>query len=854
MLLSTKLRGPRLSRMATWLAFSLLGCAFTASADGIEFNTDILDVHDKANIDLSRFSQAGYVMPGKYVMTLRVNKDDIPDQDVEWVAPDNDPKGSVPCLTPALVGLLGVKEDVRPKLTWFHQGQCLELSSLPGTEARGDLSASVLYLNVPQAWLDYRAPDWDPPSLWDNGVPGILMDYYLSGQSQHDERAGSSRTLSGNGTVGFNAGAWRLRADWQGNMRQGREQRSSSWDWSRYYAYRALPSLGAKLTLGESSLYSDIFDSFRFAGASLISDDNMLPPNLRGYAPEVSGIAKTNAKVVISQQGRVLQETQVAAGPFRIQDLNTMVSGALDVRVEEQDGTVQHFTVNTASVPYLTRPGQVRYKLAAGRPSDYRHHTNGPAFSLGEFSWGVNNGWSLYGGGNVGPDYNALALGIGRDLLMFGAMSFDMTHSRANLPGESHVQQGNSFRLSYSKRFDETGSQVTFAGYRFSERNFMSMSEFLDARRYGFREGSSKEMYTVTLNQQFSAARLSAYMNYNHQTYWDRPASDRYTLTLSSFFDVGTWRNLSLSASAYRSQYYDTTDDGMYLSLSVPWGDTGTLGYNATVNRDDNTHEVTWYDRLGDHDNYQLSTGVSRQGGTARGYWTHDGDIARVNANASYQAGRYSALSLSLQGGMTATAQGAALHRGSSMGGTRMLLDTGDVAGIPVKGYGSNTRTNAFGKAVVTDMSSYYRNRVSIDLDALPDNAEAARSVAQATLTEGAIGYRKFDVVSGARAMATVRFADGSFPPFGAQIQNARGQNTGIVGDEGSVYLSGIRPGETMQVHWGDNQQCALPMPTQLPTNLSQGLLLPCHIPGSRDVTANHEPNPQTSYKTGDIK
>ena len=47
----------------------------------------------------------------------------------------------------------------------------------------------------------------------------------------------------------------------------------------------------------------------------------MLPPNLRGYAPEVTGVAKSNAKVIISQQGRVLYETTVAVGPFRIQDL-----------------------------------------------------------------------------------------------------------------------------------------------------------------------------------------------------------------------------------------------------------------------------------------------------------------------------------------------------------------------------------------------------------------------------------------------------------------------------------------------------------------------------------------------------
>lgn len=92
--------------------------------------------------------------------------------------------------------------------------------------------------------------------------------------------------------------------------------------------------------------------------------------------------------MVVSQQGRVLYETQVAAGPFRIQDINDAVSGELDVRVEEQDGSVQEFKMNTANIPYLTRPGTVRYKLATGKPSEWGHHLRGPMFGTGEFSWG----------------------------------------------------------------------------------------------------------------------------------------------------------------------------------------------------------------------------------------------------------------------------------------------------------------------------------------------------------------------------------------------------------------------------------------------------------------------------------
>lgn len=810
--------------------------------DGIQFNTDVLDVNDRKNIDLSQFSRSGYMMPGTYSLTVHINKNELPEQNIHFYPPDDDPKGSQACVSPALVEQLGLKDEALKVLAWWHQDQCLDIASLKGMEARGDLATAALYLSIPQAYLEYSTPDWDPPSRWDEGIPGLLFDYNLNGQTQRQQREDSQRySLSGNGTAGANLGAWRLRADWQAQFNhqtgsgQGTDQRL---DWSRYYLYRALPALRSRLMLGEDYLNSGLFDSFRFSGASLVSDDNMLPPNLRGYAPEVVGVAKTNAKVTISQQGRVIYETQVAAGPFRIQDISEAVSGELDVRVEEQDGSVQAFKMNTASIPYLTRPGSVRYKFAAGRPSDWQHRTNGPLFGTGEFSWGVSNGWSLYGGALGGGDYNAASLGIGRDLMALGALSFDATQSRARLPQQDGTLSGGSYRLSYSKSFDELDSQVTFAGYRFSEQNFMSMSEYLDARYQGRRTGNNKEMYTITFNQQFRDAGVSLYLNYDHQTYWDRPVNDRYNLTLSRYFDIGRFKNLSLSLSGYRNTYNGTNDDGMYLSLSMPWGNGANISYNTTVNGSDATHRVGVYDRIDEHNNYQLSAGNGRSGANLSGYFNHEGDAAQVSANASYQEGSYSALGFSAQGGATLTPQGGAVHRIGMPGGTRLLLDTGGVAGVPVRGYGSTSNTNMFGKAVVADVNSYYRNQASIDLNKLGENAEATKSVVQATLTEGAIGYRKFDVIAGEKAMAVITLVDGSTPPFGATVMNANKQETGIVNDGGSVYLSGIQAGDSMTVHWGGVAQCAISLPKTLPDSTLSNLLLPCRAVAADESSA----------------
>jgi outer membrane usher protein FimD/PapC len=831
-----------LSQLGIAIALALgASVSLVQAADDIMFNTDVLDVKDRANIDLSQFARGGFIMPGRYTLTVHVNQQELPEQPVVFSAPPDDPKGSVACLSPELVKQLGLKDGVLSGLRW--RDDCLDFSSLKGMTVRGELGTSSLYLSIPQAYLEYSDDSWDPPSRWDEGIPGVLLDYNLNGQVNRQQSRSTDSTLSGNGTAGGNLGAWRLRADWQAqasNSTASNRQSERRLDWSRYYAYRALPALRSRLTLGEDYLNSTIFDSVRFTGASLVSDDAMLPPNLRGYAPEVVGVAKTNARVVISQLGRVLYETQVAAGPFRIQDLNDAVSGALDVRVEEQDGSVQQFSLNTASIPYLSRPGSLRYKLALGQPSEVDHRRDGPAFATGEFSWGISNGWSLYGGGIGGREYNALALGMGRDLMAFGALSFDITGSRAELPQQQGgTLSGTSYRLNYAKSFEEYDSQVTFAAYRFSERDYMSMADYLVSRLYGVRQYGSKEMYTVIFNKQFRELGLSAYLNYNHQTYWERPANDRYSLALSRYFDVGQIKNISLSLSAYRNQYNQTTDNGLSLSLSLPWGDRGTVSYNAAVNRDNNSQDLGYYDRIDEHNSYQMRLGAARRGATASGYFTHRGDNAELSSNISYQANRYTSLGMTARGGMTATLQGAALHRMNMPGGTRLMLDTQGVPDVPVRGQGPTTRTNAWGKAVVPDVNSYYRNRASIDLQQLGDNVEASRSVAQATLTEGAIGYRRFEVVAGEKAMAVVRLADGSTPPFGATVLNARKQDTGIISDDGSVYLSGIQHGDTMTVHWDGAARCEITLPEQLPALGESALLLPCRALSAPDTSSS---------------
>ena len=52
----------------------------------------------------------------------------------------------------------------------------------------------------------------------------------------------------------------------------------------------------------------------RLRGLALKTDDNMLPASLSGYAPEVRGIARSNATVTVRQNGNIIYQTSVRRG------------------------------------------------------------------------------------------------------------------------------------------------------------------------------------------------------------------------------------------------------------------------------------------------------------------------------------------------------------------------------------------------------------------------------------------------------------------------------------------------------------------------------------------------------------
>lgn len=446
-------------------------------------------------------------------------------------------------------------------------------------------------------------------------------------------------------------------------------------------------------------------------------------------------------------------------------------------------------------------------------------------------SYGLSNAWSLYGGSQLNSDYQTAAIGIGRDLFVFGALSFDITQSFAHFTNQT--LQGRSFRLNYAKSFDALRTDITFAGYRFADRNYRTLTQFMDQERTGYVVRAPKENYQIYLNKYFDNFNLS--LNYQYSTYWQDKPQTQYGLYASTNISIPmlSQQDANISLSAMRTERNNGyRDDAINLYLTIPLYNGHNITFSELYSRaGGNTqynHSIG-YSGYSDRDNYSLNVGYNHgqnmeSQSSISGYYSRDLSQANLSANASYVPQQYRSFGASINSGITATAHGVALHR-SANGDTRLMVETPGVRDVPLDS--GVIKTNRFGLAVIPNVNSYRKSTASINTSQLPENLETLQSTTDITLTKGAIGYRSLSVMKGEKLFAILSLNNGKNPPFGASVRNIDNRELGIVGEDGVTWLVGISPQETLSVYWAGEKQCELQMPDNI-TSLSSMLLLPC--------------------------
>ena len=811
------------ARLAMFIALAFGGSSTSLYAS-VAFNTELIELDnpgmDKA--DLSAF-ESGSQAPGIYHVDIIVDDAFLETGDIQFTASkaDNGDASLQPCLSLAQLKRWGVKTALFPALSAGH-GECVNLQAIPQASADFQFGAQRLVLSIPQAAIDLPARGYVPPEMWDEGITAAMLNYSLSGANSRAKagEGASSNSQYANLRPGINIGPWRLRnyTTWS---RDGAGK--DRWDTVYSYLQRAVIPLKAQLTLGDSSAPADVFDSVPFRGVQLASDDDMLPDSLKGYAPVVRGIARTNAQVVIRQNGYQIYQSYVAPGAFEITDMYpTGGAGDLDVTIKEADGSEQHFTLPYASVPVLQREGRLKYALTGGQYRAYNSSVEKTPFGQIAAIYGLQKGITIYGGVQGASKYQSLAVGAGKNMGDFGALSVDVTQAWST-PANTAKTQGQSWRARYSKNVINTGTNFSIAGYRYSTRGYYGLQDVLDSwGNSGALQDRRRNRLELTMSQTLGGDRGALTLSAAREDYWN---ADRPMASWSVGYN-NDWHNISYGVSWTYSKNGSPASSGsgniktydhdqlLALTVSVPldkflpqtWAN---YGLNASKNSG-TTHSIGMNGVALDNSalswNIQQGYGSDGVGYTGTLNGDYKGTYGEVTTGYGYDK-HSERLSYGLQGGILAHADGVTLSQ--PLGETNALIKAPGAHGVNIRNQ-SGVRTDFRGYTVVNNLSVYRKNDLTLDPENMPDDVELEINTRTVTPTRGAVVKADYLSKVGRRVLMTLTTPE-QFVPFGAVVTLADDDKSSfIVGDRGQVYLTGLRDQGTVLATWGHqpHQQC----------------------------------------------
>lgn len=807
----------------SFLALSVAGACLSVAAQARDYTFDASQLGVNAREANLALINKGGQLPGVYPTDILLNGDRVAARDVEY-ATAGDGVTLKPCLTVEELSRYGVRTDKYPQLA---SGRCADLEVIPGAKVTWQLYSQQLLLSIPQVALRPTLSGIAPQALWDDGIPALLMDY--SANTSHTESRGDGGRHGNDSSYvqlnpGANLGAWRLR-----NQTNWSRQSDGGGKWQTLYTYaeRGLYDWKSRLTLGDRSTPGEVFDGVPFRGVMLGSDENMVPYNQREFAPIVRGIARTQARVEVKQNGYTVYSQVVAPGAFELSDLSLAggsSGGDLQVTVYETDGATQVFTVPFQSPAIALREGYLKYNVMTGR---YRPASSGTGGTLGQATVMYGLPWNLtaYGGAQVAEHFHAASLGLGLSLGDWGAISLDGIGSRGQRKGRD-TERGGAWRFRYSKDVVSTNTTLSMTSYQYASPNYNTLADVMDTWTDAGRDewrttrpGDRRKSQSALVINQSMGDWGSLGLNGSRTDYWNRPGYDDMYGASYGIGVMGASVTFGLSRTKqYNSggQGRDDTTGTMFVSVPLSrWLQTGNqmnATYQLTSSKHSTSNEVGlngWgFDR-------QMNWDVRERYRTGSSSVDHASSAARMNWYGRYgqAGGNYSysphqrQMGASVSGGMVVHRNGVTL--GQTLGETAALVSAPGAAGVPVGGY-PGVSTDFRGYTTRGWLTPYQENTISLDPTKLPADAEIQQTDVKVVPTQGAVIPATFITRVGDRALMTLT-RNGKPLPFGAMV-TPEGQKggSGIVGDGGQVYLSGLAAQGELSAQWGDGQTCRM--------------------------------------------
>ncbi|WP_447856339.1 fimbrial biogenesis outer membrane usher protein [Enterobacter sp. WI-ESBL-E8] len=759
----------------------LLLDAPSVHAREVTFDTDILKSRG-LGVDLNRyFAEAPRFLPGTHSVSVKVNGNDRGTAAVRFsedgtMCVDNDFL-EFAGLMPVPIKANETCHDIRS-----DYAQAV-INPLPNQEA------VELYL-PPEALNSLSA---DVKNFQHGGTAGMLNYSLFSTKSDYSGSDSSSNRYSqASLEAGFNTMDWSLRSRYILTDDNGNRNAES------IYTYAEHVFVPQRLTMqvGEVNAMSDVLSGVPITGVQLMPTSG-LQKDSSGVS--VSGIARTSqARVEVRQNGRLIFNTLVPAGPFTLDDVPMVRNNVdLDVTVVESDGSTNHYIVPASSVKSrnLSRPngltvsaGQVR-----GIDSDY---SDPLVFNVSD-GWRIFPWMNLLASAVVAEDYQAAGARTEFMVTDDWNISTSMAASKAQF-GDSDNGIKNELQSDYSFT-ENVGLSASVAHY---SGDYRELADAMDDDYQGYDNSYSANIRWSTP----LAGAFSAGLSYN-QAAGDGEDSRYLLLSWGKTFKYASvnvnWQ------SAVGNSDDDQNDDLLYINLSIPLGGSQSLSSYMRKQGDSTSYGLANSGSLGNDTNYYISADRDQES-------KENSFNGNINTNLHYTQ-------LSVGGGTSGDNQrnynatlsgGIAMHKEGVTFSPYSIKDTFAIAklsepkaGVEITTPQGTVWTDRWGQAVIPGLTEWRNSRIEVDANKLPQSMTLANGTKYIAAAHGSVSEVSFKVLNSRRVMLRIKQADGKPLTKGLSVVDDKDNYVVTVVDDGHVFLNDADQVAALYAINDDNQR-----------------------------------------------
>lgn len=752
----------REEKFAFFLTFFIFSTVYAEE----KYDLSLLEnVGDVSKSDVSTFNNGNDVLPGEYTLSVIVNDNQFDDQAVIYKKTPNNKVNAV----------FSCEKLKQWRIVIEH---CLKDSHeitdyIKEAKVDIDQGDNTLSITVPQKYYSTnRRIDIAEPIDWDNGINAAFSNYTVNTDSTRTQGSAAENSVYGNFINGINFGGFRLRNDGFFTKSSSSSARYTS---SSNYLEHDIDLLRSEVSVGDFFTSGQLFAAQNLRGVSLTTNTAMLPYSELTYVPIISGTAKSNATIIIKQNGFVIATRKVPPGPFALTDIPASSSaGDLDISIVETGIGTRHIIQPYNTVNVLVPEHAFRYSLYTGRN---RSILNSPQLIETNAIYGISNTITLLGGMQYTQNYRNTATGLGANVRWFGGVYATVNNSKSN--GPYHVQhEGTMVKGGLSHSFSTTNSYLYITGEHRLTEGYTEFAESIadsNTNRYQSR-------YTLQLSQPIREINVS--LNMTQQYGFNHEKSHSFGGGLS--FNINKIQIMANASMQSGSQ----SDSTISLNISLPLdqGSRNYLNYAQSHSKSggiDNRLSVSGSTL--DDDSLSYDAGIS----SAENERQYDSSLnwvtSKGNVNASWnQSAQSNELTLGVSGAMVAHKHGLTL--GQSLGQSNILVHTDHVSGLHVSN-SPNISTDYFGNALITGVIPYHYNEVALSADGIKKQVEIDSNVYQSSPRSGAITEVSMQAYYKEVHYAHIEISDSPIA-FGTIVYDAEGKKVGIASAGGLTALN----------------------------------------------------------------